>query len=162
GAISDPFCIVPVWHRVVVVVGLFFSSVMEMLGLAMIIPLLSAVSFGPGATTGMSAGKAGISAAFSSGLGVIGLHPNIARRILLGVFGLSIKSAISIGVMRHVGDLMADITTSVRMAIVRALLNANWPYFSGQPLGRLINGSGPESGAVGESFLCSATLIAIL
>jgi ATP-binding cassette subfamily C protein len=143
-------------------VGLFFSSVMELLGLAMIIPLLSAVSFGADAVNSMSATKTGINAAFSSVLGLVGLSPNIVTLILLVVFGLSIKSGISIGVMRHVGDLMADITTSVRMALVRALLNANWPYFSGQPLGRLINGSGAESGAVGESFLCSATLIAIL
>jgi ATP-binding cassette subfamily C protein len=161
GAILDPFSIVPLSHRLIVTVGLFFSSVMEMLGLAIIIPLLSAVSFGDD-TSGMSASKAGISHAFHSALASIGLSPNIATLVFLIVIGLSIKSAISIAVMRHVGDLMADITTSVRMAIIRALLNANWPFFSGQPLGRLVNGTGSESNAVGESFLCSATLIAVM
>lgn len=163
GAILDPFSIVPFVQRLIVTVGLFFSSVMEMLGIAIIIPLLTTVSFsGEAASSGMSASKAGISRAFHEILASVGLTPSIGTLILLVVVGLSIKSAISIGVMRHVGDLMADITTSVRMAIIRSLLNANWPYFSGQPLGKLINGTGPESNAVGESFLCSATLIAII
>src|SRR5262245_34254649 len=112
GAIVDPFSILPLGQRLIVVIGLFFSSVMEMLGLAIIIPLLSAVSFsGDEAAMGMSASKAGISKAFHAALSAVGLTPNIATLVLLIVVGLSIKSAISIGVMRHVGDLMADITT---------------------------------------------------
>jgi ATP-binding cassette subfamily C protein len=158
----DPFTIVPLGQRVIVVVGLFFSSVMEMLGLAIVIPLLTTVSFGGDATAGLSDRKAGIAHAFNAVLDVVGLSPNIATMILLVVVGLSLKSSISISVMRHVGALMADITTSVRMATIRALLNANWTFFSGQPLAQLIQGTGAGSNAVGESFLCSATLVAVI
>lgn len=160
GTIRDPFLVVPVWNRVIVVVGLFVSSVVEMLGLAMIIPLLSTVSaHGEGAQ--LRGAKAEIVADFEKALGSIGLAPDISTLILLIVVGLSIKSAISIGVMRHVGDLMAEITTSVRLAIIRALLDANWQYFSAQPLGKLISAAGAEANAVGQSFFYSATLLAI-
>src|SRR5690349_8142149 len=160
GTIKGPFLIVPVWNRVLVVVGLFVSSVVELLGLAMIIPLLSTISNnGEGAR--LHGAKAEIMAFFERALAGVGLTPDITTLILLIVVGLSMKSAISIGVMRHVGDLMAEITTSVRLAIIRALLEANWRFFSAQRIGRLISAAGTEANAVGQSFHCSATLLAI-
>jgi ATP-binding cassette, subfamily C, bacterial len=160
GTIRDPFLIVPVWNRVVVVVGLFVSSVVELLGLAMIIPLLSAVS-NDGEGARLRGLKAEIMTYFERALAVLGLTPDIATLILFIVIGLSVKSAISIGVMRHVGDLMAEISTSVRLAIIRALLDANWKYFSAQRIGKLISAAGVEANGVGQSFYCSATLLAI-
>src|SRR5690348_4472934 len=114
GTIRDPFLIVPFWNRVVVVVGLFVSSVVELLGLAMIVPLLSAVS-NDGEGARLRGLKAEIMAFFERALAAFGLTPDITTLILLIVIGLSVKSAISIGVMRHVGDLMAEISTSVRL-----------------------------------------------
>jgi len=160
GTIRNPFLVVPVWNRLIVVVGLFVSSVVEMLGLAMIIPLLSTVS-AHGEGPQLRGVKAEIVADFEKALSGIGLTPDITTLILLIVVGLSIKSAISIAVMRHVGDLMAEITTSVRLAIIRALLDANWQYFSAQPLGKLISAASAEANAVGQSFFCSATLLAV-
>src|SRR5262249_46339577 len=116
GTIKGPFLVVPFWNRVVVVVGLFVSSVVELLGLAMIIRLLSAIS-NDGTGARLHGAKAEMMAFFERALAGIGLMPNITTLILLIVVVLSVKSAISIAVMRHVGDLMADITTSVRLAI---------------------------------------------
>jgi ATP-binding cassette subfamily C protein len=159
GTIKDPFLIVPVWNRFIVVAGLFVSSVVELFGLAMIIPLLASVS-AQGEGGQLRGGKAELIAEFERSLAGIGLNADISTLILLIVVGLSIKSAISIAVMRHVGDLMADITTSVRLAIVRALLDAKWQFFAAQPLGKLISAAGAEANAVGQSFFCSATLLA--
>jgi ATP-binding cassette subfamily C protein len=160
-SVIDPFAIVPIRHRVFVVTGLLLSSLLEMIGLGAVIPLLSTVSFGTSPVAppvGMA--RSVINDGFHAALESIGLSANITTLILMVVVGLSIKSTVTITVMRHVGDLMADITTAVRLAVTRALLQANWQYFSAQPLGRLVSATGAESGAIGESFFCAANVIA--
>jgi ATP-binding cassette subfamily C protein len=96
---------------------------------------------------------------FNSALAAVGLVPDIGTLTMLVVVLMTLKSGITIAVMRYIGDLMAEITASVRVAIVRSLLDANWNYFSALPLGRLVNATGPECAAIGESFLLSATVL---
>src|SRR5689334_7426813 len=85
GTIKGPFLVVPVWDRVLVVVGLFVSSVVELLGLAMIIPLLSTISNdGAGARRGA---KAEIFAYLEHVLSGIGLTPDIATMSMFIVVG---------------------------------------------------------------------------
>jgi ATP-binding cassette subfamily C protein len=154
----EPLLLVPLGPRVLVILGLFASGIVEMLGLAMIVPLLATVSFGSGSMhTGSF--KTAITQTYTDVLGAIGLSPEIGTLVLLVVGILSLKSAITIVVMRYVGDLMAEITRSVRMEVIRRLLNASWKYFSAQPMARLVNGAGAETGSIGESFLCSATIL---
>ena len=156
-----PLMNIPLRQRLIVVFGQFMSSIVEMVGLATIVPLLATVSFGSGSDSQVHMGgmRMVINEIFHFLLGSIGLTVNIGTLMLVVVALLSIKSAISIGMMRYIGDLMADITTSVRMAMIRNLLNANWTYFAGQPLARLVSGTGNEAAAVGEAFLCSATIL---
>lgn len=158
-SVVQPLLIVRPHQRALVIVGQFASSVAEMLGLAMIVPLLSAISFGPDSGAHMSEMRSMIIESFNSTLASVGLTPDIGTLTMLVVALMTLKSGITVAVMRYIGDLMADITASVRVAIVRSLLDANWNYFSALPLGRLVNATGPECAAIGESFLLSATIL---
>jgi ATP-binding cassette, subfamily C, bacterial len=129
-SLINPFMVVPGRHRLRVVMGLFIASIVELIGLAAIIPLLALVSFGPNTSAHMGTMKSAINDSFHAFLGLFGFSADITTLILLVVIGLSIKSAISILVMRYIGDLMADITTSVRLTIIRSLLGATWSFFS--------------------------------
>jgi ATP-binding cassette subfamily C protein len=158
-SVVQPLMIVRPYQRAIVIVGQFASSVAEMVGLAMIVPLLSAISFGPESGAHMSEMRTMIIHSFDSILGSLGLKPDIGTLTILIVGLMTLKSGITVAVMRYIGDLMADITASVRVAIVRNLLDARWAYFSALPLGRLVNATGPECAAVGESFLLAATIL---
>lgn len=157
--VIEPLMTIPMRQRLVVVLGQFASSVIELIGLATIVPLLAMVSFGPNAKVHAGGLKMVINELFHTLMATIGLTVNIGTLMIVVVALLSIKSAISIGMMRHIGDVMASITTSVRVAMIRNLLNANWTYFSGQRLGRLVSGTRTEAAAVGDAFLCSATIL---
>jgi len=164
GAALDVFRIVPFKKRVIVVIGLTLSSIFELIGLTMIVPLMAAISFNPEGAEGTQAPhlggfKAVVSQTFHHLLEITGLQPNIGIFIVIIATILALKSAISIAVMRYVGDMMANMTTFVRMAIIRNLLNADWAYFVRQPLGRLVRSTSAETNAVGESFLCVANLL---
>jgi len=154
----EPLLLVPLGRRLAVIIGLFTSGIVEMIGVAMIVPLLATVSFGAGSVHSGGV-KSVITDAYNNVLSKIGLSPEIGTLVILVVVVLSLKSAISIAVMSYVGDLVAEITKSVRMEVFRRLLNANWKYFAAQPMARLVNGAGVETGSVGESFLCSAIIL---
>jgi len=158
-SVVQPLLIVSPYQRTVVIVGQFASSLAEMLGLAMIVPLLSVISFGADSGAHVGGMRSVIATSFNSTLAAVGLTPNIGTLTTLILALMALKSAITVAVMRYIGDLMSDITASVRVAIVRGVLNARWIYFSNLPLGRLVNATGPECAVIGESFLLSATVL---
>lgn len=140
--------------RVVVIGGLFVSSIFELLGLTMIIPLLASAS------SDLHKGKSGMTNALRSGMEAIGLPFDPTVILLAIVVGLSLKAVISISVMRYVGDIVADIGNEFQIHLLRNLLRARWSFFVRQPLGRLVHATGPEAGAVGDSFMHASTMIA--
>ncbi len=104
--------------------------------------------------------KPGISTAIRTGMEAIGLPFDPALILLLIVVGLSLKALITISVMSYVSNIVADISNNYQIRLLRSLLRAQWSFFIRQPLGRLVHATGPEAGAVGESFMNASTIIA--
>jgi ATP-binding cassette subfamily C protein len=140
--------------RVIVIGGLFVSSIFELLGLTMIIPLLASAS------SDLHSGKSGITNAIRSAMESIGLPFDPTIILLAIVVGLSLKAVITISVMRYVSDIVAEIGNDFQIRLLRNLLCARWSFFIRQPLGRLVHATGPEAGAVGDSFMHASTIIA--
>jgi ATP-binding cassette subfamily C protein len=153
-AVGQALGLASVGKRIVVIGGLFVSSIFELLGLTMIIPLLASASFE------MHTSKSGISTSIRSGMEAIGLPFDPVVILLAIVIGLSLKAVITISVMRYVSDIVADIGNDFQIRLFRNLLRAQWSFFIRQPLGRLVHATGPEAGAVGETFMHASTMIA--
>ena len=81
-AFGEVLALAPLAKRIVVIGGLFISSIFELLGLTMIIPLLAAASLDHHAS------KGGISTAIRSGMEVIGLPFDPFIILVLIVAGL--------------------------------------------------------------------------
>lgn len=152
------FRFVPLKNRIVVILGLFLSSVLELFGYAIIIPLLATIS---GNTENLSGKKEIISHAINGFMGFFHLPVNIATMAAGVALGLALKSGMTIMVMLYVGRIMSDITSSVRLTIIRNLLDVRWGYFARQRLGRILNGVGMETAAIGEYFYNAAYMIAL-
>jgi ATP-binding cassette subfamily C protein len=144
----------PLRKRIVVIGGLFVSSIFELLGLTMIIPLLASASMEHHSS------KPGISTAIRSGMEAVGLPFDPTIILVLIVIGLSLKALITISVMSYVSNIVADISNDYQIHLLRNLLRAQWSFFIRQPLGRLVHATGPEAGAVGESFMSASTIVA--
>ena len=139
-------------RRSIVVVGMFFASLLELLGLAMIIPLLATAAH-------MKEAK-GLGIAIQNALESIGLSADPLVFLTVIIVGLSLKAVLSVHVTRYVSDLVAEISCRYQLDLTRALMRSQWSYFIRQPLGRLVHAVGPESAAVGESFSYATTILA--
>jgi ATP-binding cassette subfamily C protein len=138
--------------RFIVIFGMFIASLLELLGLTMIIPLL--------ATAAQLRQSKGMAIFFEEAFAAIGLpfDPNFLFVVI--VFGLLAKAVVSVNVTRYVSNMVGDITTDYQLRLIRHLLCAQWSYFIRQPLGRLIHATGPEATAVGECFQRVTAIIA--
>lgn len=139
-------------QRLVVIGGLFVATVLETLGMTMIIPLL--------ASSAHLRESKGIALAMEKAFNSIGLPFEPWVMLVVIIVGLSLKAVISVSVARYVSDLVAELTSGYQLDLIRALLRARWGYFIRQPLGRLIHATGPEAAAVGEAFLLVTSIIA--
>lgn len=152
-AVRDVLGLVRPWQCVLVVGGLFLSSLFDLFGLTMIVPLLASVaSFGQG--------KLGLVTALRTAVEGVGLPFHPATFLTLIVVGLTLKAVTAIAVMRYVGGLVATIGRTMQLRVIRGLMQARWGFFVRQPLGRLGSAAGPEAAAAGECFLSLTTLIA--
>lgn len=147
--------LVPLKTRVIVISGLFISSVLELLGLTLIIPLLATAAQ-------VREAKAGMMLAIRTGMESIGLPFDPPFLLAAIILGLSLKAVVSISVTRYVSDIVGDISSQFQLKLIRNLLQARWSFFIRQPLGRLVLASGPESAAVGQCFQGVTTIIANL
>jgi ATP-binding cassette subfamily C protein len=146
---------VPLRRRVTIVLGLLLSSIFELIGLSMLVPLMA--SFVSTGATGSTKGQ------FLRGLfEQFGISASFQVLLLVVVGGLVMKSVTRMAVMTYLARVMSDITRDVRLLLVRNLLNARWSYFVRQPLGRLTNLMGPEANAMGETFFIAATFLSAL
>ncbi len=138
--------------RYIVIVGLFFASLLELLGLTMIIPLL--------ATSAHMKEAKGIGIAIQDALASVGLSSAPLFFLTVIIVGLSLKALLSVNVTRYVSDLVGEISGRYQLDLTRALMRSQWSYFIRQPLGRLVHAVGPESAAVGECFSYATTILA--
>lgn len=139
-------------RRALVIVGLFFASLLELLGLTMIIPLL--------ATAAHVKEAKGIGVAIQTALESVGLSADPLLFLTVIIVGLSLKALLSVHVTRYVSDLIGEISCRYQLDLTRALMRSQWSYFVRQPLGRLVHAVGPETAAVGESFSYATTILA--
>ncbi|MFO1128699.1 MAG: ABC transporter ATP-binding protein [Rhodospirillales bacterium] len=139
-------------QRFIVVVGLFFASLLELLGLTMILPLLATAAH-------MKEAK-GIGVAIQEALEGVGLSADPLFFLTVIIIGLTLKAVLSVHVTRYVSDLVGDISCRYQLDLTRALMRSQWSYFIRQPLGRLVHSVGPEAAAVGEAFSYATGILA--
>lgn len=144
--------LVPARKRYIVVFGMFIASLLELLGLTMIIPLL--------ATAAQLRQSKGMAIFFEEVFATLGLPFNPNFLFIVIVFGLLAKAVVSVNVTRYVSNMVGDITTDYQLRLIRHLLCAKWNYFIRQPLGRLVHATGPEATAVGDCFQRVTAIIA--
>ena len=153
GAITDVMRLAPARHRVLVVLGSFLSSILDLIGLTMMVPLIIAAS-------GTQESTKGIVVAVQTVLARIGLDFAPIAILAIIIVGLTLKAIVGVLVTRYVNQVSSRVTRDMRIRLVRSLLGARWGYFIRQPVGRLAFAIGPETEATGHSFEALTTLIA--
>lgn len=145
------------------IVGLTFSNFIEIVGLTLLIPIFSLALFGEKEHVSR---KAEILLQAEQWLGV-GLPNSLGYLVGFFIAILLLKSLIVIAITRANSRIVSQVTQSVRIRLIRALLAARWSYFVDQKVGHLSHLVTTEANMVGETFdtaiaYCTALLQIIM
>lgn len=143
------------WPSVMLVAVLLAAGVADGVGLSALLPLLD-VALNPGGT----APTEGIQLQVREGLAALGIPPTLG--VLLGVlvFAVIVKNVFVLFAQTRIGFIAADVTTHLRMDLLRAVMRSRWDYFTHQSSGRLANSVATEAWRASNAFIYAVRVLA--
>lgn len=141
-------------HTAMLVFLLILSGMAEGVGVVTMLPLLEL-------TAGTdAASQSPITGVITGAITALGITPRLEFLLLLIVAGMVLKAGFSLLAMRQVGFTVAHVTTDLRLALIRALMEAKWSYFVSQPAGRFSNAIGGEAGRAAGAYRAATAVMA--
>ena len=132
---------------------LIVFSIVDLLGVSMLIPLLSV------AIPGERHGK--VQKLLEPIFAWLHLHPNIEGLLLVFVALIALKTLLSVLLMHISGNLVSDLTQSLRQRLSFGILRAQWSWLLRHPVNRLANIASRDANRVGQMFHASANSLAM-
>lgn len=142
----------------IVFMCLLFAGLGEGIGLSTLLPLLSLATD----QGGNALGDSGAAQAVEGALSIIHVEPTLLSMVIIIIFGLFMKAALSLLASRQVGYTVADIATDLRLALLSALGQSRWEYFLKQRSGGLANSVATEADRSAGAFQGAANVVAQL
>lgn len=153
------------WQTVLMLVALILSGAAEGIGLSALLPLLN-IALGPEATSMIPGGDATQGNEFErtvlETLDSLGISPTLGNMLLIILGGVAFKSVFLLIGQRQVGYTAAQVSTDLRLELLRKILRSKWEYFLHQPVGQLTNALATEAKRASTSFVHGATAITYL
>lgn len=95
-------------------------------------------------------------------LDLLGLTPTLGLLLSIVVAGVSVKAVLTLLAQRNIGYTVAGMATDLRLELIRALMQARWTHFVGQPSGRVANAVATEATITAAAYNALMKLIAML
>ncbi len=153
------------WQTVIMLVALLLSGIAEGIGLTALLPLLN-IALGPEATSLLPGAEVANQTELESTvlelLDNVGIAPTMANMLLIVFGGVAFKSLFLLIGQRQVGYTAAQVSTDLRLQLLRVVLRSKWEYFLHQPIGRLTNALASEAQRSSAAFINGATAIIYL
>lgn len=141
-------------RSVLMVVLLALAGFVEGVGVVSLLPLLELV------TGGSSQDASSLSQAVGGTLGTVGLQPTLGVLLSLIVVAMTAKAVFLWLAMRQVGYTVAQVTTDLRMSLLRAIMEARWSYYASQSTGRFANAISSEAHRAASAYREGCVVIA--
>ena len=151
----------------IMLVALLVAGLVEGLSLTALLPLLNRVLVKPGslvndAATIAADPRSDVGNALLSGIEAMGLTPSVELLLLVIVVGSIMKGGLVLLAKKKVGYIVAQVSTDLRLSMLRAMLASRWEYFLHQQVGQLTNSMSIEAVRAANAYLYGATLISQL
>jgi ATP-binding cassette subfamily C protein len=151
----------------IMLVALLVAGLVEGLSLTALLPLLNRILVKPDSPVSDTAALAadsgsGVGNALLSGIEAMGLSPSVELLLLIIVVGSIIKGGLVLLAKKRVGYIVAQVSTDLRLSMLRAILASRWEYFLHQQVGQLTNSMSIEAVRAANAYLYGATLISQL
>lgn len=139
------------WRTASMIGLLVLSGLAEGVGVATLLPILEYGVAEPGEPSA-------VGRAFGEILNTIGLEPTLPILLVIIVLAMSLKGAFRWMAMREVGYVVARVAMDLRLRLIRAIMRAEWTYFTSQPTGHFANAISSEAHRSASAYreACSA------
>ncbi|MDP4823895.1 MAG: ABC transporter transmembrane domain-containing protein, partial [Aestuariivirgaceae bacterium] len=144
----------PLRQRVVMVLCLFAFSIVDLLGVTMLIPLLGFAVPTEGRTNKY---QELLQPVFE----FLHLSPGIEAVLLIYAGLILIKTLFSLLLMQVTSGLVAELTQSIRHQLSEGLMRVRWPWLMRHSVAQLTSIAGRQSSKVGDMFHNAANLLAM-
>lgn len=91
-----------------------------------------------------------------------GIEPTIGALLVIIVLAITFKSVLLLIAKKHIGYTVANVTTDLRLALLRSILGSRWDYFLHQPVGRLANSMASETLRASQSYVYATQMLALM
>ena len=135
---------------------LVFAGLAEGFGIAVLLPLISVL------TDSVASEKSTLEIIVVRALDTFGLEREIGVLLTIVVIGIAAKATLLMFSMSLVGTAMAQTSTDLRMGFMRAILAANWPFFTNTKVGNITNAMSRESDRAAALLAILARLVAAI
>lgn len=141
----DLFKLYP-YRSALVLVSLFVAGILEVMGAAALLPLISLFSENKEVDNELFQTISSLFAQsdISLSLGVL--------LIIISIL-ITLKAIFSMIAMRNVGFAMANMANDMRLRLIYASMKARWVHFNALPLGRMSNALGAETNRAAQTYL---------
>ena len=150
------FCRSHPYRSFATLVCLLLAGVAEGIGLSSLFPVLELAAPSADPTHEPSA----FATAVRDTLEHFGIRASLGNLLLIVVAGISAKAALILLANRQVGYTVSNVATELRLALINALMNARWRYFTTRPIGQLANAFTTEAERASHAFLHGSLVIA--
>ena len=153
------------WQTALMLAALLLSGIAEGIGLSALLPLLN-IALGPEATDMLPAADMADQNKFErtvlDALASIGITPTLGNMLLIVLGGVAFKGVFLLIGQRQVGYTAAQVSTDLRLQLLRVVLRSKWEYFLHQPVGKLTNALASEAQRSSAAFINGATALIYL
>ena len=92
----------------------------------------------------------------------LGLSLDVGTLVAFFVCALLLKSVLTLLAMRHVGCVVADFSTALRLQLIQNLLRARWGYLVQHRVGRVASAISSQAERAGRAYYLAASFFAQL
>ncbi len=146
--------------------ALMLAGAAEGIGLSALLPLLHLAigsDAGDGITSDTDFSEGGAANEMMTNLlATVGIPPTIGALLIVIVVAVTLKSGLQLIAKKYIGYTVAQVTTNLRLQLLRATLASRFEYFVHQPIGRLVNSMATEALRASQAYVFGTVLIALV
>lgn len=138
------------------VLMLLLAGVADGIGLSALLPLLNVALSDPDPSK-----ASGLEREVRSALELLGISPTLGVLLLIVLGCIAAKSALVFFAETRIGFIAAEVTTELRMRLLRSVMASRWDYFTHQSPGFLANSLATEAQRGSTAYIHAVKVLAL-
>jgi len=145
------------WQSLLLIILLILAGAADGIGLSALLPLLNLTMQSSG-----SGSEDALSRNFREAFEYLGMEPTLVVMLVVIITGIVVKNVFLFFTEQRTGYIAANITTELRMRLLRAITSSQWRYFTGQSAGSLANSMATEAWRASLAYTHAVRVLALI